>query len=337
MALKLLQQNYEISATAQSLDRVVADSETRGLLDRIELAELDVTDERSARTLMHDSKPDEVYHLAARSSVTDSLRDPARTLRTNAVGTANVLEAVAREVPAARVFVASSVAIFAGAEPPITETSCYAPTSPYGASKLAAHLLVGHYRSDRALFVCSGILSNHESPIRPETFVTRKITLGVARIAAGVDGELVVGNLSSRRDWGFAGDFVDGIWRMLQQDVPQDYVLCTGETHTVREAIQVAFGTVGLEISWDGSELSEVGVEAKSGQALVRVSADLFRRTDQPTIEARNHKAATQLGWRPTVGFGELIQMMVASDVNAVATRASDRTNSRFSSKAEGP
>jgi GDPmannose 4,6-dehydratase len=201
---------------------------------------------------------------------------------------------------------------------PQSETTPFYPRSPYGVAKLYAHWITVNYREAYGVHASSGILFNHESPIRGETFVTRKITMAVARIREGLQDRLYLGNLDAQRDWGFAGDYVDGMWRMLQSDTPDDYVLATGEAHTVREFCQLAFSRAGIEIEFRGAGIDEVGVDQATGAELVAIDPRYFRPTEVELLLGDPGKARGALGWSPTVTFGELVEMMVDADLASI-------------------
>lgn len=275
--------------------------------DRIAVIQADLLDQQALRGALVEAQPDEVYNLAAPSFVPESWERPIETAEFAAVGVTSLLEAVRAEAPAARVYQASSSEIF-GAPPssPQTERTPLHPVTPYGVAKAYGHLIVGSYRARYGLHVSSGILYNHESPRRPETFLPRKVSLGVAHIALGLRRELVLGDLDARRDWGYAGDYVRAMWLMLQRDEPDDYVVATGESHSVRDLVELAFDYVGLD--WR----EHVRVDP----ALVRGSAELHDLVGDPT------RARTELDWRPEVDFGGLVRMLVDADLERVRADA---------------
>lgn len=272
------------------------------LLDRLTLEELDLGDATAVRTLVGRIAPDEVYHVAAASRVDDSWRHPMESLVANAGSTANLLDALARERPGARLLVASSCEIFGRpVSTPQSERTPVAPVSPYGVSKAAAYWLTATFRESHGLFAASAILYNHESPRRSEDFVTRKISLGAARIAAGLGQQLVLGDLEARRDWGYAGDYAEAMWRMLQLDRPRDVVLGTGVSHSVREFCELAFSHVGLDY-----------------RDHVVPDRTLFRPVDPTSLVADARLARELLGWEPDVAFHALVEMMVSADQTRV-------------------
>ncbi|MEP7381613.1 MAG: GDP-mannose 4,6-dehydratase [Gemmatimonadota bacterium] len=268
------------------------------LLDRLTLETLDLRDADAVRELVSRTAPDEVYHLGAASRVDESWRHPTEALIANAGSTANLLDALRHERPSARLAVASSCEIFGRPEEgPQSEQTPLAPASPYGVSKAAAYWLTVNYRESHGLFATSAILYNHESPRRAATFVTRKITRAAARIAAGLEEQLTLGNLEGRRDWGFAGDYADAMWRLLQLDRPRDVVIGTGISHSVREFCERAFALVGLEY-----------------QAHVVADSALFRPVDTTALVANARLARETLDWSPTTDFDALVEMMVSAD-----------------------
>jgi GDPmannose 4,6-dehydratase len=269
----------------------------------VRVLEGDLTDTASLEAAIDASRPDEIYNLAGRSSVGLSWTDPIPTGEVNALGVLRLVDAVRRLAPRARIFQASSAEIFGNPDrTPQDEQTPIAPITPYGASKAYAHFLMRNAREGWGLFACSGILYNHESPYRPLGFVTRKITDAVARIKYGRAETLRLGNLDAQRDWGFAGDYVEGMWLMLQADRPDDYVLATGVPHTVRDFCEVAFSHVGLD--WRDH---------------VEVAEEFLRPVDRQAPVGDASKARRQLGWEPRTGFEELVVMMVDADLARVA------------------
>lgn len=276
------------------------------LLARLELVTLDLGDADAVRAMVARVAPDEIYHLAAASRVDASWERPMEALTANAGSTVNLMEAARRVAPATRMVVASSCEIFGRPERwPQSEATPIAPASPYGVSKAAAYWLVSNYRDSHALRVSSAILYNHESPRRGPEFVTRKISRAAARIAAGLEQTVTLGNLEGRRDWGFAGDYVDAMWRMLQLERPRDLVVGTGASHSVREFCERAFEVVGLDY-----------------RAHVVADESLFRPVDTTSLVADARLARDLLGWRPRVAFPALVEMMVSADLERVRTGA---------------
>ena len=280
----------------------------------------DMTDALALARLIAEIRPAEIYNLAALSHVQVSFETPAAALTTNALGTQYLLEAV-RVLDMAgsvRIYQASSSEMFGSIPAPQNENSAFAPCSPYAIAKLAAYWTARMYRDAYGMHVSNGILFNHESPVRGEDFVTRKITRAVAAIEAGRQDVLTLGNLDSVRDWGHARDYVEGIWLMLQQEVPDDYVLATGKAHSVRDFTARAFARIGVNLVWEGSGAVETGKDPKTGRVLVKVDPALFRPREVHYLLGDASKARKNLGWRPKIGFDELIGEMVSADREAL-------------------
>ena len=275
------------------------------LLERIEVVAADLLDQHSLTVVLQDTRPDEVYNLAAQSYVPTSWTQPVLTGEFTALGVTRILEAIRLVHPTARFYQASSSEMFGRVtETPQTETTPFYPRSPYGVAKVYGHWITVNYRESYNLYAVSGILFNHESPRRGIEFVTRKVTDGVARIKLGMARQISLGNLDARRDWGFAGDYVDAMWRMLQQPSPQDYVIGTGQTHSVRELVQAAFSHVGLD--W---------------QKHVVTDPRFMRPAEVDLLLADPAKARHELGWTPQVDFQQLIAMMVDADIERLSAR----------------
>ena len=264
-------------------------------------------------------QPDEFYNLGAQSFVALSFEEPIFTADVTGLGPLRVLEAIRAVNPKVRFYQASSSEMFGKVQRiPQDENTPFYPRSPYSIAKLAAHWMTVNYRESYGLFACSGILFNHESPLRGMEFVTRKITYGLARIHQGLQDKLVLGNLNSKRDWGYAPEFVEAMWRMLQQEHPDDYVVATGETHTIREFIENAFQVIGIEIIWKGTEAIEKGIDPKTGKILVEVSPEFFRPAEVDLLIGNPKKAAEKLGWKPKTKFKDLVRIMVEADLKRV-------------------
>ncbi len=277
----------------------------------------DLTDSSNLNRLIEKIQPDEIYNLAAQSHVQVSFEVPEYTAEVDAIGTLRLLDAIKKSGINTRFYQASTSELYGGMPEtvPQNEQTVFHPKSPYAAAKLYAYWITVNYREAYNLFACNGILFNHESPRRGETFVTRKITRAVAGIYTGNQEELHLGNLDAKRDWGFTGDYVEGMWLMLQQEKPQDYVLATGESHSVREFVELAFKEVGIEIEWKGKGIDEKGYNKKTGKPLVFVNPRYFRPTEVEFLLGDSSKAERELGWKRKVNFRELVHMMVAADL----------------------
>jgi GDPmannose 4,6-dehydratase len=304
----LLQKGYDVHGivrrastfNTERIDHLYRDPHDMGV--RLFLHYGDLSDGTCLRRILEKARPDEVYNLAAQSHVRVSFDQPEYTADTDATGTLRLLEAIrdystlsGRRV---RFYQASSSEMFGAAPPPQNESTPFHPRSPYAVSKLAAHWYAINYREAYGMFIVSGILFNHESPRRGETFVSRKVTRAAARIKLALQEAVFLGNLDARRDWGFAGDYVEAMWRMLQQDRPDDYVIATGESHSVRDLVQVAFEHVGLD--WE---------------KYVKIDPRYFRPSEVDHLHGDASKAKTRLGWSPRVGFRDLVKMMVEHDL----------------------
>jgi GDPmannose 4,6-dehydratase len=275
------------------------------LIDRLELCSADLLDQTSLTDVVHDCRPDEIYNLAAQSFVQTSWSQPVLTGEFTALGVTRMLEAMKKAAPAARFYQASSSEQFGKVvETPQRETTPFYPRSPYGVAKVYGHWITLNYRESFNLYAVSGILFNHESPRRGLEFVTRKVTDGAARIKLGISKDLRLGNIEARRDWGFAGDYVDAMWRMLQQDQPDDYVIATGETWSVRQLCEIAFNAVGLDY-----------------REFVKHDSKFDRPAEVDLLVGDASKARATLGWEPTVRFQQLVEMMVEADLARHAAR----------------
>ena len=281
----------------------------------------DLTDSSNLNRLIEKIKPTEIYNLAAQSHVAVSFEVPEYTAEATGVGTLRLLDAIRESGLKCKFYQASTSELFGGLPDtaPQSEKTPFYPKSPYGVAKLYSYWITVNYRESYGLFACNGVLFNHESPRRGETFVTRKITLAVANIMAGKQEKLSLGNMDAKRDWGFAGDYVEGMWRMLQQETPQDYVLATNETHTVREFVELAFAEVGIEIEWQGTGVDEKGIDKATGRVLVDVNPRYFRPAEVELLWGDCTKAEKELGWERKVSFKELVAMMVDSDMREIA------------------
>jgi GDPmannose 4,6-dehydratase len=290
----------------------------------------DMTDSTNLIRIIQSVQPDEIYNLAAQSHVQVSFETPEYTANADATGTLRILEAIRilGLTRKARFYQASTSELYGKVqETPQKETTPFYPRSPYGVAKLYAYWITVNYREAYGIHASNGILFNHESPIRGETFVTRKITRAVAAIHLGVQKTLYIGNLDAQRDWGHARDYVEGMWRIVQQKEPGDFVLATGEAHSVREFVELAFSKVGRRIEWRGKGVEETGVDSATGELLVKIDSRYFRPTEVDILLGDASKAHRELGWKHMVKFPELVSEMVSADLKAVAeeSKARDR------------
>ncbi|WP_036225585.1 GDP-mannose 4,6-dehydratase [Mesoaciditoga lauensis] len=315
LAELLLEKGYEIYAlyrrnSNQRFDRI------KHLLDKIHLIAGDMTDQSSLIDAIEVSKPDEVYNLAAQSFVAVSWKEPVFTAEVNALGVTRLLEAIKMKKPDAKFYQASTSELFGLVqETPQKETTSFHPRSPYSVAKLYGYWITVNYRESYNMFACNGILFNHESPKRGIEFVTRKITKAVAEIYRGEREFVSLGNLDAKRDWGYAGDYVKAMYLMLQQEKPDDFVIASGETHSVREFVEKAFKVVDIEIEWKGQGINEIGIDKKSGKTIVKINPQFFRPADVELLLGDPSKAKRELGWEPEVSFDQLVEMMVKNDL----------------------
>jgi GDPmannose 4,6-dehydratase len=324
LAELLLEKGYEVhglkrrasSFNTQRIDHLYQDPHQRSA--RFRLYYGDLTDSSNLIRLVKDVEPDEIYNLAAQSHVKVSFDSPEYTADSDGLGTLRLLEAIriAGLERKTRFYQASTSELFGMVrETPQRETTPFYPRSPYAAAKLYAYWITVNYREAYGIYACNGILFNHESPRRGETFVTRKITRAAARIKYGLDEKLYLGNLDSKRDWGHAKDYVEGMWRMLQQPEPDDYVLATGRTTTIRDFVNMAFREAGMDIAWAGSGVDEKGADAKTGRVLVEVDPRYFRPTEVDLLLGDAGKARASLGWEPMHSLEDLVRDMMAGDL----------------------
>ena len=284
----------------------------------------DLTDSTNLIRIVQEVQPDEIYNLAAQSHVQVSFETPEYTANADALGTLRLLEAIRilRLCQKTRFYQASTSELYGKAQAtPQTEATPFYPRSPYAAAKLYAYWITINYREAYGMHASNGILFNHEGPTRAETFVTRKITRAVAAIHLGFQDKLFLGNLDAKRDWGHARDYVDGMWRILQQPAPDDYVLATGDAHTVREFVERAFAEIGVGIGWRGTGIDEQGFDKNSGRTLVEIDPRYFRPTEVDRLLGDPGKAFNKLGWKHTVTFSRLVSEMVASDLTVMEKR----------------
>lgn len=286
----------------------------------------DLTDSSNLNRLIQRIQPDEIYNLAAQSHVQVSFEVPEYTADVDAIGTLRLLDAIRENNLNCRFYQASTSELFGGLPEtaPQNEDTPFYPKSPYGCAKLYSYWITVNYRESYNLYICNGILFNHESPRRGETFVTRKITRAVANIVSKKQKRLSLGNLDAKRDWGFAGDYVEAMWLMLQQEVPKDYVIASNETHTVREFVECAFKEVGIDIVWKGEGIEEVGINAENGEVLVDINPRYFRPSEVEFLYGDSSRAESELGWKRKVNFKQLVKMMVEHDLNMVKLNLND-------------
>lgn len=334
LAELLLSKGYEVhgikrrssSFNTGRIDHLYQDPHETDL--RLKLHYGDMTDSTNLIRIVQEVQPDEIYNLAAQSHVQVSFETPEYTGNADALGTLRLLEAIRllKLTERTRFYQASTSELYGLVqEVPQSETTPFYPRSPYAAAKLYGYWIVVNYREAYGIHASNGILFNHESPIRGETFVTRKITRAVAAISQGFQDRLYLGNLDAERDWGHARDYVEGMWLMTQQDKPDDYVLATGEKRSVREFVEIAFAEVGMTIRWEGEGLNERGYNAANGALLVEVDPRYFRPTEVELLLGDASKARTVLGWQPRTSFAQMVQEMVATDSELVKREATHR------------
>ena len=287
--------------------------------ERLNLVEYDLTDLSASIRLLQQCQPDEVYNLAAQSFVGVSFDQPVTTAEITGIGPLNLLEAIRIVNPGIRFYQASTSEMFGKVQAiPQAEDTPFYPRSPYGVAKLYAHWMTINYRESYDIFGCSGILFNHESPLRGREFVTRKITDGIARIKLGQAETLELGNMDAKRDWGFAGDYVDGMWRMMQADEPDTFVLATNRTETVRDFVNMTCKAAGIEIEWQGKAEQEKAIDVSSGKAIVQVNPRFYRPAEVDLLIGTPAKAKEKLGWQPATTLEELCKMMVDADLRRI-------------------
>jgi len=287
--------------------------------NQIKLVYGDLSDSSSLNRLLEKYPPDEIYNLGAQSHVGISFEIPEYTSDVNGLGTLRLLDAIREVGIKPKLYQASSSELYGKiVESPQTETTKFHPRSPYACSKAFAYYITQNYREAYDLFACNGILFNHESPRRSENFVTRKVTLSLAKIKYGLQDHLALGNLDAKRDWGYAKDYVEAMWLMLQQDQPDDYVIATGETHSIRELVELAAEICGYNIKWEGERMDEKGIDSKTGNILVTLDRLYLRPAEVETLCGNSSKAKKKLNWRPKTTFKELIELMVKSDLDFV-------------------
>ncbi|QKG80224.1 GDP-mannose 4,6-dehydratase [Tenuifilum thalassicum] len=321
LAELLLEKGYEVHGiirrasnfNTHRIDHLYKDRHNKDV--RMFLHYGDMTDSSNLNRLLEKVEPDEIYNLAAQSHVKVSFEVPEYTAEVDAIGTLRFLDAIKDTGLKTKFYQASTSELYGLVqEVPQNEKTPFYPRSPYGVAKLYAYWITVNYREAYNIFACNGILFNHESPRRGETFVTRKITMAAARIKAGLQDKLYLGNLDARRDWGYAPEYVEGMWRMLQHNTPEDFVLATGKTHTVREFATLAFKELGIELEWKGEGVNEKGIDKSNGKVIVEVDPDYFRPTEVDLLVGDASKAKTILNWEPKVGLDDLVKIMVNAD-----------------------
>ncbi len=323
LAKLLLEKGYEVYGTFRRTSELHTERlRFLGIEERVQFIALELLEFTNIYSAIEQLQPDEIYNLGAQSFVGLSFEVPVFTADVTGIGPLRVLEAVRRINPKIKFYQASSSEMFGKVQAtPQNERTPFYPRSPYAAAKLFAHWAAVNYRESYGMFVCSGILFNHESPLRGSEFVTRKVTSAVARIKLGLQQDLKLGNLDSSRDWGYAPEYVEAMYLMLQQPSPGDYVIASGETHSVREFVELAFQRIGVSLAWEGSAINEVGKDRSNGRTLVRIDAQYFRPAEVDHLTGDCAKAKKELGWRPKTSFADLVAIMVEYDL-ALAAKA---------------
>jgi len=328
LAELLLEKNYEVhgmlrrssSFNTGRIDHLFNNSEI--LNKKLFLYYGDLTDSSNLNRLLEKIQPDEIYNLGAQSHVKVSFELPEYTAEVDAMGTLRFLDAIKETGITTKFYQASTSELYGKVqEVPQTENTPFYPRSPYGVAKLYGYWIIVNYREAYNIFACNGILFNHESPRRGETFVTRKISRAAARIKYGVQDKVTLGNLNAKRDWGYAPEYVEGMWQMMQLDQPGDYVLATGETHTIREFAGIVFKELDMELEWKNSGVDEIGVDIKTGKVRVSVNENYFRPTEVDLLIGDYSKAKKSFGWQPKVKFEELAKIMAKADWGKVQKR----------------
>ena len=319
LAELLLEKGYNVYGIMRRKSEVTYGN-VEHIKEKIHFIYADMTDPISLISAMKISQPDEVYNLAAQSFVATSWDTPLGTADIDALGVTNMLEAIRIVKPEARFYQASTSEMFGLVQAiPQSETTPFYPRSPYGVAKLYGHWITKNYRESYNMYACSGILFNHESERRGKEFVTRKITDAVSRIKQNVQDHIELGNMDSKRDWGHSKDYVNAMWLMLQQETPDDYVIATNETRTVREFVEIAFRCVDIEVEWSGEGINEIGKDKATGKEIVKINPQFFRPAEVEILIGDPAKADTNLGWEREIPFAELVERMVKNDMKLVA------------------
>jgi len=322
LAELLLEKGYEVHGTIRRastfntsrIDHLYKDPHLNNV--KLFLHYSDLSDSSNISRLLEKIKPDEIYHLGAQSHVRVSFDIPEYTADVTGLGTLRILDAIRESGLKTKFYQASSSEMYGKAlEIPLKETTPFYPRSPYGCAKVYAYWITKNYRESYSMFACNGILFNHESPRRGETFVTRKITRGLARIKLGKEEKLFLGNLDAQRDWGYAKDYVYGMWLMMQEEISDDYILATNETHTVREFVEKTAMHLGFELVWQGEGLNEKGIDQKTGKTIIEIDPKYFRPAEVDILLGDYSKAKNKFGWEPEVKFEELVKIMAEADL----------------------
>ncbi len=314
LAELLLQKGYEVHGMLRRSSSFNTER-INHIFSSLKLHHGDMTDSSNLNHLLANIKPDEIYNLAAQSHVQVSFEVPEYTAQVDAMGTLRILDAIRIHSPNTKFYQASTSELFGKVqEVPQSETTPFYPRSPYGAAKIYGYWIVKNFREAYNLFACNGILFNHESERRGKTFVTRKITIGLWDIAQGNRDMLRLGNLNSQRDWGYAPEYVEGMWRVLQQEKPDDYVLATGKMYSIREFVEKAAPYAGFDIQWEGEGVNEKGIDKKTGRTIICVDPQYFRPTEVELLIGNPAKAKAELGWEAKVGIDELVKIMMEGD-----------------------
>lgn len=327
LAELLLEKGYEVYGLVRRKSRLdLGNLEGREAKEKVNFIFGDITDMAAMINAVKESKPDEVFNLAAQSFVAQSFREPVASANITGVAAANILEAIRTVKPDARYYQASTSEMFGGCIEDqgenfdgYTEKSFFHPRSPYGVAKLYAHWITRNYRESYDMFACSGILFNHESERRGHEFVTRKITDAAVRIKLGLQDCLELGNMDAKRDWGHAKDYVKAMWLMLQQDKPDDYVIASHETHTVREFVELSFKALDIDVKWSGKGVDEIGTDAATGKTIVKINPKFYRPAEVDLLLGNPAKAEKVLGWHREISFPELVERMVRNDMEILS------------------
>ena len=313
----LLNKGYEVYGAVRRTSSINTGRLSElGILENINIVTMDLSEITNIQRVIEKIEPDEIYNLAAQSFVQTSFDQPIYTSEIDAIGVSRILEVIRTMGGKSKFYQASTSEMFGKVQDsPQTEKTAFYPRSPYGVSKLYGHWMTVNYREAWNIHACSGILFNHESPLRGIEFVTRKISLGVAEIAKGKKEDISLGNLNAERDWGFAGDYVEAMWLMLQQKSPKDFIIATGETHSVRHFAEKAFSVIDVDIEWDSNDDVELGKCKKSGKALIKVNKEYNRPAETDHLLGDATLAKNEIGWEPKINFNALVEMMVKKDL----------------------